>query len=176
METKHLDPNELEQWERIDGVVYDMSPSPSTEHQRIVRRLTLKIGSYLEGKSCELFTSPFDVYLDEVESGQYVQPDLLVVCDSSKIHENGCYGAPDMVVEVMSPRTIKKDKTVKLRAYKTSGVREYWIIDPANQFVEVYDLQGDVPFPKVYEANETVTLKFLEDLEIALSDIFSKTD
>jgi Uma2 family endonuclease len=78
-----------------------------------------------------------------------------------------------MIVEVLSPRTAKKDKTAKLRAYKASGVREYWIIDPLYQLVEVYDLQGEVLFPTVYGADETVTVRVLEKLDIVLTDIFT---
>ncbi len=177
MEGNHqLDPNELERWERIDGVIYDMSPAPSTEHQRIVRSLLVEIGSYLKGKTCEVFQSPFDVYLNADEAGQYVQPDICIVCNPNKLRLNGCYGAPDMIVEVLSPRTAKKDRTAKLRAYKASGVREYWIIDPLYQLVEVYDLQGEVLFPTVYGVDETVTVGVLEKLDIVLTDIFSASE
>ena len=172
MEVNHHDPNNLERCERIDGVIYDMTSSPSSEHQRIVGRLYVAIGSYLKGKTCEAFTSPFDVYLDGNENGQYVLPDISVICDPTKIKHKGCYGAPDMVVEVLSPTTGKKDKTVKLRAYKASGVLEYWIIDPGNQLVEVYDLQGEIPFPTVYGTGDTVVVGIFEDLQIILADIF----
>ncbi len=172
MEVNHLDPNNLERWERIDGVIYDMTPSPSSEHQRIVGRLYLAIGAYLKGRTCEAFVSPYDVYLDNNENGQYVQPDISVICDPTKIKHKGCYGAPDMVVEVLSPTTGKKDKTVKLRAYKAAGVLEYWIIDPGNQLVEVYDLQGEIPFPIVYGTDDKVVVRIFEDLQINLADIF----
>lgn len=171
MEVKHLNPNDLERWERIDGIIYDMSPAPSSEHQRLSRQLTLAIGSYLKGKKCELFYSPFDVYLNADDQGDYVQPDLAVICDPAMIRVNGCYGAPDWVVEILSPSTGVKDKTTKLRAYKSAGVREYWIMDPVHQFVEVHDLQNNV-FPTVYGKDETVTVGIFNDLQINLQGIF----
>ncbi|ADG05672.1 Uma2 family endonuclease [Kyrpidia tusciae] len=167
-----LDPKQLERWERIDGVIYDMTPSPSTEHQRIVGRLFRDISGYLKGKTCECFTAPFDVYLDGNKSGNYVQPDITVVCDPSKLRPHGCVGVPDMVVEVLSPATAYKDKTVKLRAYKAAGVREYWIVDPHHQIVEVYRLTDTNVFPTVHNKDETVTVSIFEGLDINLRDIF----
>ncbi|WAH37717.1 Uma2 family endonuclease [Alicyclobacillus dauci] len=168
----HLDPTELERWERIDDVIYDMSPSPSTEHQRIVGRLYREISAYLKGKTCEGFTSPFDVYLDGDEARNYVQPDITIVCDPSKLRPQGCIGAPDMVVEVLSPSTAYKDKTVKLRAYRLAGVHEYWIVDPHNQFVEVYRLAESNVFPTVYNNDAVVTVGIFQGLEIDLREIF----
>ncbi|MCY0876414.1 MAG: Uma2 family endonuclease [Firmicutes bacterium] len=171
MGIKHLDPNELERWERIDGIIYDMSPAPSSGHQRLSRQLTIAIGSYLNGQPCELFYAPFDVYLTADDQGDYVQPDVAVICDPSMIRDNGCYGPPDWVLEILSPSTGVKDKTTKLRAYKFAGVREYWIIDPVHQFVEVHDLKNNV-FPTVYGKDETVTVGIFRDLQINLQDIF----
>ena len=173
MAANHLDPDKLERWERIDGVIYDMSPAPSMEHQRIVTMITGEIYSFLKGKSCKVFTAPFDVYLDADESGQKVQPDVTVVCDSSKLGKDGCHGSPDMVVEVLSPSTVKKDKSVKLRAYRMAGVRECWIVDPHNQFLEVYLFaDDDNVFPTVYNKEDTVAVGVLEGLDIHLQDIF----
>lgn len=173
VQANQLDPEQLIRWERIEGVIYDMSPSPSTEHQRILGRIYRDISGYLKGKTCESFTSPFDVYLDGEESGDYVQPDITIICEPSKVQHKGCVGAPDMVVEVLSPRTAKKDKSSKLRAYRKVGVHECWIVDPYNQTVEVYLLtdEGNV-FPLVYNRDDTVTVSIFEDLDINLQDIF----
>lgn len=165
--------NELERWERLDGVVYDMSPPPSSDHQSIVGNVFREISVYLKGKTCKAFPAPFGVWLDGDDSGNYVEPDITVVCDPNRIHRKGCVGVPDMVVEVLSPRTAKKDKTAKLRAYKASGVREYWIIDPHNQLVEVYRLQDNVfGEPSVYGSDDTVSVSIFESLVISLQDVF----
>lgn len=165
--------NELERWERLDGVVYEMSPPPSSDHQSIVGNLFREISVYLKGKTCRAFPAPFGVWLDDDDNGNYVEPDITVVCDTNKIQSKGCVGVPDMVVEVLSPRTAKKDKTVKLRAYKVSGVREYWIIDPHNQLVEVFRLQDNVfGEPSVYGSDERVLVGIFGDFYINLYDVF----
>jgi Uma2 family endonuclease len=164
--------SELERWERIDGIVYDMTPPPSSQHQAIVGNLYGELYTYLKGKKCKAFPAPFGVWLDD-ENNIYVEPDITVVCDQSKIHEKGCIGAPDLVVEVLSPSTALKDKRVKLRRYRLSGVREYWIVDQLNQIVEVYKLSENVfTEPQVYGKEETVKVGIFEDLEINLHDIF----
>jgi len=102
-----------------------------------------------------------------------LKPDITVVCDDSKIHTKGCVGVPDLVVEVLSPSTALKDKRVKLKRYRLSGVLEYWIVDPSNQIVEVYRLSENVfTEPQVYGKDETVTVGIFGDLEINLYDIF----
>lgn len=169
------DTHELERWEQLDGVIYDMSPPPTSDHQSIVGNLFREISVYLKGKTCRAFPAPFGVWLDvDVEASEnYVEPDITVVCDPNKIQRKGCVGVPDMVVEVLSPRTAKKDKTAKLRAYKVSGVREYWIVDPHNQLVEVYRLQDNVfGEPTVYGNDEMVTVGIFNGLDINLCDIF----
>ncbi len=132
-------------WELINGVAYDMTPAPNTDHQRISSRLHLAIGNALEegkrksgGGECEVFSAPTDVYM---ESGP-VQPDLLVVCDPTKISERGIEGAPDLVVEILSPRTAGKDMTRKRWAYEKAGVPEYLIVDPDERLAVLLRLEG----------------------------------
>ncbi|MCF6093733.1 Uma2 family endonuclease [Microaerobacter geothermalis] len=164
---------EFERWERIDGVVYDMTPPPSSDHQKVVSRLQGEFYAYLKGKTCQSFVAPFAVYLDETENGNYVEPDITIICDPSKIHKKGCIGVPDMVVEVLSPSTAAKDKRTKLKRYRLSGVKEYWIIDPVNQYLEVYKLSENVfTEPQVYANDETVKVGIFEDFKINLHDIF----
>lgn len=173
MKPEQIDPEEFVRWERIAGVIYDMTPSPSAEHQRVVTRLIRDISGYLKGKECESFVAPFDVYLDGEEAGDCVQPDITIICDPNKIQRKGCVGAPDMVVEVLSPRTAKKDKTTKLMAYKRAGLRECWIVDPYNQTVEIYLFAGvDHVFPTVYNRDDTVNVSTVAGLTINLQDIF----
>lgn len=163
---------DLERWERIDGVIYDMTPPPTSEHQRIVGNLFREIRVYLKGKTCTAYPAPFGVWLDTEDDGNYVEPDITIVCDPSKIQPKGCVGVPDMVIEVLSPATAKKDKAAKLRAYRTAGVREYWIADPSNQIVEVYRLADDNVFPTVYGKDDTVAVGIFGDLHINMQDIF----
>jgi Uma2 family endonuclease len=164
--------SEFERWERIDHVIYDMTPPPSSEHQSIVSRFQGELYAYLKGKTCRSFVAPFGVWLND-ENDNYVEPDVTVICDPSKIHSKGCVGAPDLVVEVLSPSTALKDKRVKLKQYRLSGVREYWIIDPFNQIVEVYYFSQNVfTEPLVFGKNETIKVGIFEDFEINLEDIF----
>lgn len=123
-------------WELINGVAYDMTPAPSTTHQELVGSMYFQVRGALEefkrksgGGSCRVFVSPVDVFLD----GGVVQPDLLVVCDPTKISERGIEGAPDLVVEILSPSTAGKDVTRKRWAYESAGVPEYLIVDPNEQ-------------------------------------------
>ncbi|MCL6576122.1 Uma2 family endonuclease [Kyrpidia sp.] len=173
MEANRIDESKFERWERIDGAIYDMSPPPTSDHQSIVSNLIREISVYLKGKTCKVFPAPFGVWLDADDNGNYVEPDITVVCDPTKIHRQGCVGVPDMIIEVLSPSTAVKDKTVKLRAYRVAGVREYWIVDSSNQIVEVYMLSENVlGAPIVYGKDETATVGIFPDLTIDLKDVF----
>ena len=129
-----------ERWEIIEGRAYPTYgptalAAPNATHQRLVRKLLLSLGIYLEGKPCEVFVSPFDVVFEEGEdTATVVQPDVLVVCDPKKT-ANGkrVIGAPDIAIEVLSPSTASKDWMLKTRLYEKQGVREYWIVSPYDQ-------------------------------------------
>ncbi|MCD7746422.1 MAG: Uma2 family endonuclease [Lachnospiraceae bacterium] len=130
--------------ELIDGVIYDMA-APTLIHQAIGDRLQSSFNDYIRKKrgSCMAFTSPVDVQLD-CDDKTIVQPDVLIICDPSKLRRERVYGAPDLVVEVLSPGSSKKDRVLKLTKYKKAGVREYWIIDPDRKRVFVYEFEkGD---------------------------------
>ncbi|MCC8106657.1 MAG: Uma2 family endonuclease [Clostridiales bacterium] len=130
--------------ELIDGTFYDMS-APSLIHQAISGRLLIHFSNYIAGNrgSCMAFTAPVDVQLD-CDDKTIVQPDVLIICDPSKLRRERVYGAPELVVEVLSPSTSKKDRLLKLTKYKKAGVREYWIIDPDRKRVFVYEFEkGD---------------------------------
>jgi Uma2 family endonuclease len=135
-----------ERWELIDGVAYDMSPAPTSSHQRISMRMSTNISNWLKGKECEIFSAPFDVMLpnfpmkNKDEINTIVQPDISVICDPSKIIEKGCLGAPDLVIEILSPSTSKKDLNEKFQLYEKHGVKEYWIVDPGNKYIQVFHL------------------------------------
>jgi Uma2 family endonuclease len=137
-------PDEV-RYELIDGEAYLMAPAPTVTHQRLVGEMYRQIADALDGRRCEVFIAPFDVRLpkgaeadDAVDT--VVQPDLTVVCDPGQIDAHGCRGAPDWVIEVLSPATAAHDLTVKLAAYERAGVRECWFVHPTDRLVTVYRL------------------------------------
>ncbi len=163
-----------ERYEVIDGIIYDMTPPPLEIHQRIITNLIGEFILYLKNKPCKVYTAPFGVWWN-ANSEEHVEPDLVVICDSSKILEKGCVGAPDLIVEVLSRATASKDKGVKLRKYRASGVREYWIVDPVNELVEVYFFQENVfREPDIFDTMETTMLYcgIFDDLNIEVRRLF----
>lgn len=134
-------------YELIAGEAYLMAPAPSPAHQRLVLELGRQIADALEGRRCEVFIAPFDVRLPRADEADeavdtVVQPDLSIVCDPAKIDQRGCRGAPDWVIEVLSPATAAHDQTVKLAAYERAGVPECWFVHPTDRTVMVYRLAG----------------------------------
>ena len=127
-----------ERLELIRGKVFRMSPAPATKHQRISSIINIEIGSFLKKKTCEVFAAPFDVRFpvrskDDHEIETVLQPDLCVICDPAKIDERGVIGAPDIVIEILSPGNNKKDLKIKYEVYEQAGVLEYWIIHPSEK-------------------------------------------
>lgn len=134
---------EAERWELHEGVPVSMSPAPSTLHQRVVGELHRQIANFLVGRPCEVFTAPFDVRLAPPETphdgvNTVVQPDLTVVCDEARLDERGYQGAPDWVIEVLSPSTSARDQVTKLAYYEAHGVLYYWLVHPTDHVVTVY--------------------------------------
>ena len=132
-----------ERAELIDGRMYMMAP-PSRKHQKISMELSGIIREYIrshKGK-CEIYAAPFAVYLDE-RSNTYVEPDISVICDLDKLDDRGCKGAPDWIIEIVSPASKKMDYLLKLLKYRSAGVKEYWIVDPEKNRVIVYNFTGD---------------------------------
>ncbi len=171
--------NDGKRYELIDGQVYILAPAPSPEHQRISGELYRQISNYLLDKDCQVFAAPFDVRLPEGEERDeeiltIVQPDILVVCDKSKLDQRGLKGAPDMVIEIVSPSTAGRDRGVKRDLYERNGVREYWLVDYSNKTIEVYLLNEGNRYgkPVVYSAEEKVPVNIFEGLEIELSLVF----
>ncbi|MBQ7480139.1 MAG: Uma2 family endonuclease [Selenomonadaceae bacterium] len=132
-----------DRYELINGEAFLMA-SPSSEHQRILGEIARQIGNFLDGKHCDIYPAPFDVRLFEgmeeppAHVRTVVQPDISVVCDKEKIDDRGCHGAPDFVIEILSPSTLRMDRLLKFRLYQQAGVREYWIVDPRNRSVQVF--------------------------------------
>ena len=124
-----------ERWELIDGQAWAMSPAPLRRHQELVTRFFQPLSAFLKGKNCKVFVAPFDVLLPEGDEpdddvATVVQPDLVVYCDGTKLTRAGARGAPDFVVEILSPSTSRKDQKEKFDLYENRGVREYWVLDP----------------------------------------------
>ena len=158
--------------ELVDGKIYLMT-APKIKHQRILKKITVKIEGFLENKSCELFVSPIDVRLNHDEGDDtVVQPDLLVVCDENKIDEKGIIGVPDLIIEIISPSSVQIDTMLKFNKYLKAGVKEYWIVDPENKLVIVNTLDKDNYISKTYEENDIIHSKVLVGLEIKLSEVF----
>ena len=164
--------------EIIKGRLFRMSPAPSATHQRISGRLFTLISNFLWSNKCQVFTAPFDVIFrvkdkDFMQSDRVVQPDIVVICDPEKIQERGCFGAPDWIIEILSPHTTKKDVQDKFELYEESGVREYWVIEPKNQSVEVFVLENDVyKRIRTYVQDDIAPCNTLPDLTIDLKVLF----
>ena len=141
-------------YELIDGVAYMMS-APSIEHQGISMELSKQLAVFLTGKQCRVFAAPCDVCINGLgdEDDIVVQPDLLVVCDESKLDGKRCNGAPDMTIEILSPSTSKRDIVLKHDKYQSAGVREYWIVDPDKKVVYVHLLENGRYVARSYKNN-----------------------
>jgi Uma2 family endonuclease len=162
-----------DRYELIDGVPYLMS-APSRLHQKISGEVFFQLYSYLKGKPCEVYHAPFDVRLN-VGGGEdtVVQPDLLIVCDQSKLDDKGGIGAPDMAVEILSPSNPNHDTILKYQKYLQAGVREYWIIDPENKIVHANVLGDGAYIGRVYSGADAVPVHILEGCKIELQDVFA---
>ena len=169
-----------ERWELIDGVPYNMSPAPRWQHQDIQGKLYNKFYNHLKKKPCKVFNAPFDVKLPAlIKTGKkrntVVQPDILVLCDKSKLDKTGCIGAPDLIIEILSESTALKDTTTKKKLYEKNGVKEYWIVDTWTKSIIVYLLEngkyGDGEF---YEDDMEIKVKSFEGLTVNLTEIFNE--
>ena len=156
--------------ELIDGQIYDMAP-PSMMHQRISFALSRRIADYIDSNNgdCEVFPAPFAVFLN-ADDTLYVEPDLSVICDKTKITEQGCNGAPDWIIEIVSPSSTRMDYFVKLFKYRTAGVREYWIVNPMKQTVQTYSFTG-IEDSNQYSFTDNIPVQIYPDLEIRIADL-----
>jgi Uma2 family endonuclease len=155
----------------VDGQPYEGEPpteesvfgmaAPSTAHQRVLGELHYQLHGFLRNRTCEVFPAPFAVRLPAKKAedeGKFFLPDIVVVCDPSKIDERGCNGVPDFIIEVLSPSTMTIDMFHKLTLYKDAGVREYWVADPMNKLVGVYILDGGSYRFTSFDAADTTEL------------------
>lgn len=167
-----------ERIELIMGRIFRMSPAPSTEHQQIVSALHGNFYQYLKGKACRVFPSPFDVVLPSTSGAldTVVQPDVAVVCDLSKLTEKCCRGAPDLIVEVVSKTSVKKDLHEKYALYERAGVKEYWLVLPAERSVIVFalDESGVYRPAKPLTSGDRIISCVLDGLELDIDEIFPR--
>lgn len=164
-------------YELIDGRAYLMAPAPSLEHQDVAGEIYFQLRRALEGKPCRPFIAPVDVRLPKANEldeqiDTVVQPDVLVVCDESKLDRRGVRGAPDFVVEVLSSSTASHDHVLKRRVYERAGVREYWLVHPIDRMVTIYRLlDGEYGKPDVQELSGETAVGVLEGVSVAWDDL-----
>ena len=172
--------DESQRVEIIRGEAFLMAP-PSTSHQLISGELFRQLANFLEGKKCLAIPAPFAVRLFEREGDPpanvrtVVEPDISVICDRNKLDAHGCKGAPDMVIEILSPSNRRHDRLVKLDLYQRAGVREYWIVSPEAQTVEVFLLEdGRFIIQGFYEKNDIAKVHALEGCFVELCKVFAE--
>lgn len=172
-----------ERLELIKGKIFRMSPAPNTNHQYITTNLLTPLAAYLKNKSCRLFLAPFDVRLPKKskkneEIFTVVQPDLSILCDLSKLDRAGCLGAPDIVVEILSPSNNKKELKNKYQVYEESGVKEYWIVSPQDKTFLSYILNNDGKFipTRLMVGGDFYKSELLPGFELDLEEVFTMID
>lgn len=170
--------NEKERIEIINGEAFMMA-TPSSQHQEISMELTRQLANFLEGKQCKVYPAPFGVRLFEQDGDKpkdvdtVVEPDISVICDRSKIDKYGCKGAPDLIIEILSPSTRRHDRLVKLNLYQRAQVREYWIVDPDNKSVQVFiQDNGILKIREDYGREDVARVNVLEGCFIDLEKVF----
>jgi Uma2 family endonuclease len=164
--------------ELINGKVFEMSPAPSAYHQEITLDTAVALRNFLKGKDCKVYIAPFDVRLpqkskDDKEIFTVLQPDICVICDPAKIDRRGCIGAPDIVVEVLSPGNNAKEMNYKYTAYEQAGVQEYWVISPQNQLVFFYQLTNSrFVMDRINTVGDIVASSVLPGFTLNLEELF----
>lgn len=157
-----------------------MMAPPSRIHQEILGELFTQIHNYLYGKPCRVYASPFGVRLpagnekSDQEITTVVEPDIVVVCDQSKLDDRGCKGAPDLIIEIVSPASVKNDMLKKFNLYERAGVKEYWIVEPNGKIVTVFILGDNTQYgrQKVYSEDDEIQISVFKDLKINLKPVF----
>ncbi len=168
-----------ERVELIKGGIFKMSPAPTSWHQTISGNVFHELKLFIKKNPCKVFSAPFDVRLavnsqKDKDIITVVQPDICIICDVAKIDEKGCNGAPDLIVEILSPATSKRDVKDKYQLYEENGVKEYWIVHPEEQILEAFilDQNGNYCLDKMYVKGDQLTSSIFEDMLIDLDDVF----
>lgn len=174
---------EDERWELIDGVAYplygEMHAAPTRSHQEVVVQLLVQIANYLKGKSCKVYVAPFDVRFPKKEQKHkkkdtVVQPDIAIICDKGKLDEKGCNGAPDWIIEVLSPYTASKDHLKKRALYEEHAVKEYWLVHPVDHLLTIYHYEQDhYSAAQILETSGETRSYLFPDLAIQWAEVFN---
>ncbi|TAF69139.1 MAG: Uma2 family endonuclease [Flavobacterium sp.] len=172
--------NFKERLEILKGKIFKMSPAPSRKHQEVSIKLFRKFDRYFETKSCNIYYAPFDVRLknfkkstSDQEISTVVQPDICVICDKEKLDDRGCLGAPDLIIEILSPGNSKKEMDIKFDLYEENGVKEYWIVEPYQKSILIYTLQkGTYIGLKPIAEEGLVHSPLFPELSFNVADIF----
>ena len=167
-----------ERVELIKGRIFKMSPAPNRRHQDLTGDIFNNLYNYLKGEKCKVYVAPFDVRLprkskEDRDIITVLQPDICVICDSEKLDDRGCIGAPDLVVEILSPGNNSKELKNKYEVYEESGVREYWVVSPQDQTFTVYKLvNGSFQASRIMVEGDVVRSVAIEGFSLDLSDLF----
>jgi Uma2 family endonuclease len=166
-----------ERIELIKGKIFKMSPAPSSIHQTLSGRIHGPLWAFLEDKKCQVFSAPFDVRLPGKSAADedittVVQPDICVICDPEKINNNGCLGAPDIVVEILSPGNIAKELNNKYEVYEEAGVKEYWVVSQQDKTFLVYTLVNGKYQASRLMTNGIITTPILPGYQLSLDRLF----
>jgi len=165
-----------ERYQLINGEVFQMA-SPTVSHQGVLMELSLQFGNWLRGKPCQVFAAPLDVRLfpkKDKSDNTVVQPDLLVVCDKNKLSKGSVDGAPDLVIEIVSPSNTHSEIFLKFQYYLKAGVREYWVIDPEKKKVQVNIYDNGHYLSTTYGKSDHIAVTVLPGLNIALEDLWAR--
>jgi Uma2 family endonuclease len=172
---KEWELDEGERYEVIRGVAYCMA-APNTRHQEILVEMVRQFANFLAGKPCKVYPAPFDVrlfYKEDESDDTVVQPDIVVVCDEKKRGMEGCRGAPDLAIEILSPSNTAIEMQRKFELYREAGVREYWVADPENNRMTVYRFQDGKILTDIYGSADTVPVAIFPGLNILLEQVFT---
>jgi Uma2 family endonuclease len=167
-----------ERVELIKGRIFRMSPAPNRRHQDLTGDIFNNLYNYLKGKKCKVYVAPFDVRLprkskEDRDIITVLQPDICVICDPEKLDDRGCIGAPDLVVEILSPGNNSKELKNKYEVYEEAGVREYWVVSPQNETFVVYTLvNGSFQATRTMVEGDVVRSTVLEGFSIDVSELF----
>jgi Uma2 family endonuclease len=168
-----------ERVEIIKGFILKMSPAPSRKHQTVSQNVNKYFLNLFNNQSCSVYAAPFDVRLpikSIKKETTIVQPDLCIICDENKLDDKGCNGAPDLIVEILSPKNSKHDVDTKFNLYQESGVKEYWIVEPEERIVLVYTLKNDEYIGlKPFTEGEIIKSPLFPEMKISVTDVFFKT-
>lgn len=160
--------------ELIKGRIFKMSPAPSRKHQAISRRLMHFFDQFLWKKPCHLYHAPFDVQLVKSKKDTVVQPDICVICDDSKLTEQGCVGAPDLIIEILSPGNSRKERKEKFELYEENGVQEYWLVETSEDSIIIYTLNDEGKYigSKPYVPEEIIHSTVIPGLQVPVKEVF----